>query len=138
MTPRQKILKLFYPFLRKAKSFISSKKSIVYNTARTAPRTSFYDLHAIANNGSSINFEQFKGKKVLLVNTASDCGYTGQYAQLEKLYKQYKHKLVILGFPANDFKEQEKGNDEQIKQFCKLNYGISFQLMKKSVVVKNQ
>ncbi|HXL59000.1 MAG TPA: glutathione peroxidase, partial [Chitinophagaceae bacterium] len=79
----------------------------------------------------------FKGKKVLLVNTASDCGYTGQYEELEKLYQQYKQRLIVIGFPANDFKEQEKGSDEEIAQFCTINYRITFPLMKKSIVIKS-
>src|SRR5258705_9064820 len=72
----------------------------------------------------------------MLVNTASDCGYTGQYDALQKLYEQNEGRLVIIGFPANDFKQEEKGTDEEIAQFCKLNFGVSFPLMKKSVVVK--
>ena len=72
----------------------------------------------------------------MIVNTASDCGYTGQYDGLEKLYQRYKNEFVILAFPANDFKEQEKGTDEDIAAFCKLNYGITFPLMKKSIVIK--
>ena len=78
-----------------------------------------------------------KGKKVLLVNTASNCGYTSQYSELQELYEKYKGKLEIIGFPANDFKEQEKGSDEEIAQFCKVNFGVSFPLMKKSVVIKS-
>jgi len=77
-----------------------------------------------------------KGKKILLVNTASECGYTGQYDQLQKLYSGYNNQLVIIGFPANDFKEQEKGTNEEIAAFCKQNYGVSFPLAEKSVVVK--
>jgi glutathione peroxidase len=73
---------------------------------------------------------------VLLVNTASNCGFTNQYDDLQKLHEQFPNELVILGFPANDFKEQEKGNDEEIAQFCKINFGVTFQLMKKSSVVK--
>ena len=72
----------------------------------------------------------------MLVNTASDCGYTGQYDDLQKLSEQYKDKLVVIGFPANDFKEQEKGTDEEIASFCKKNFGVSFPLMKKSRVIK--
>lgn len=67
----------------------------------------------------------------MLVNTASDCGYTNQLNDLQKLSEQYSEKLVIIGFPANDFKEQEKGTDEEIAKFCKVNYGVSFPLMKK-------
>ena len=83
-----------------------------------------------------LDLHQYKGKKILLVNTASDCGFTAQYDELEKLYQQYKDRLVIIAFPANDFKEQEKKDDPSIATFCKLNYGISFPLMQKSHVIK--
>jgi glutathione peroxidase len=135
MTLRQKILKLFYPLLRKI-SNIKADKAIFSNIHNKKPIASFYNLHVIANNGALINFTQFKGKKVLLVNTASDCGYTGQYEELQKLYEQYQEKLLVVGFPANDFKEQEKGSDEDIAQFCKINYGVTFPLIKKSSVIK--
>src|SRR5215831_12980124 len=120
MTPRQKILKLLYPLFRKLKSIGGSGTLVFENKAHTSPSVPFYQLYATSNNGNPMNFEKFRGKKVLLVNTASDCGYTGQYDELEKLYKQFQNKLVILGFPANDFKEQEKGTDEEIAQFCKI------------------
>ena len=74
----------------------------------------------------------------MIVNTASDCGYTPQYAELQKLYQHAKEELEIIAFPANDFKEQEKGTDEEIAQFCSLNYGVSFPLTKKTVVVKGE
>jgi glutathione peroxidase len=118
------------------KSFGSADNLMLRNDEKKKPYTSFYNLRAIANNGALINFDQLKGKKVLLVNTASDCGYTGQYEELQKLYEQYQNKLIVLGFPANDFKEQEKGNDEEIAQFCKINYGVTFPLIKKSSVIK--
>ena len=70
------------------------------------------------------------------MNTASDCGYTAQYDDLQKMYMENKDKLIILGFPSNDFGNQEKGNDEEIAQFCKINFGITFPLMKKTVVKK--
>ena len=88
-------------------------------------------------NGKPVSLALLKGKKVLIVNTASDCGYTDQYAELEKLYQQYKGQLEILAFPANDFKEQEKGNDAAIAEFCKKNYGVSFPLMARSTVIKS-
>src|SRR3954454_9956360 len=108
MTSRQEILKFFYPALRKVSNFRSSRNLILNNTANKTPLKSFYDLHVVANNGTLINFNQFKGKKVLLVNTASDCGYTGQYDELQKLYEQYQNKLSVLDLPANDFKKQQK------------------------------
>lgn len=100
------------------------------------PPVSFYSLPGTLNNGAPADLSQYKGKKLLLVNTASDCGYTNQYDGLEKLYEKYSGKLTIIGFPANDFKEQEKGSDEAIAEFCKVNFGVTFPLMKKSSVVK--
>ena len=103
-----------------------------------SPTVSFYSLKTFANDGTEISLDRFKGKKILIVNTASDCGYTPQYHDLQELYNTYKNKLVIIGFPANDFGEQEKGSDEQISGFCKKNYGVDFPLAKKSSVVKGQ
>ena len=90
------------------------------------------------NTGKELKFDSLKGKKILLVNTASDCGYTGQYDDLQKLYQDYSDRLMVIGFPANDFKQQEKGNDEEIAQFCKLNFGVTFPLAKKSPVIKGE
>ncbi|QEC70197.1 glutathione peroxidase [Panacibacter ginsenosidivorans] len=134
MTLRQSILKTFYPVLM---AFGKSKNE-QKNTTNMQPPVSFYSLHTTDNKGNSVNFEQFHGKKILLVNTASDCGYTPQYEDLEKLYRQYKDRLMIIAFPANDFGEQEKGNDEEVATFCKVNYGVTFPLMKKSIVVKGK
>lgn len=103
---------------------------------KAMPTVSFYSLKDTLIDGTAFDFEKLKGKKIMLVNTASDCGYTGQYDDLQKLSEQYKDKLVVIGFPANDFKEQEKGSDEEIAAFCKLNFGVSFPLMKKSSVKK--
>ncbi|HRI19778.1 MAG TPA: glutathione peroxidase [Panacibacter sp.] len=135
MTLRQSLLKTFYPVIMAANNFFSGNKPVLQNTANIKPPSSFYNLKATANDGVEVDFNQFAGKKILIVNTASDCGYTGQYEELEKLYSQYKNKLVIIGFPANDFKEQEKGSDETIAKFCKENYGVTFLLMKKSSVI---
>jgi glutathione peroxidase len=93
---------------------------------------SFYDLKAKTIDGKEFSFADLKGKKVLIVNTASKCGYTPQYEDLEKLYKEYKDKnLVIIGFPANNFGRQEPGTNEEIEEFCKKNYGVTFQMMEK-------
>jgi glutathione peroxidase len=135
MNYRQKVLKAVYPVWmwlsrktgKNAKELSSNKK----------PPVSFYTLKGTLNDGSSFDFSTLKGKKVLLVNTASECGYTNQYESLQKLSEQYKDKLVVIGFPANDFKEQEKGTDEEIASFCKKNYGVTFPLMKKSIVIKS-
>jgi glutathione peroxidase len=81
--------------------------------------------------GDSINLADYKGKKILIVNTASKCGYTPQYAGLEKLYKGHKQDLVIIGFPANNFGAQEPGSNSEIAQFCQRNYGVSFPMAAK-------
>jgi len=87
---------------------------------------SIYDFKAPGLSGGTINFSDFKGKKILIVNTASKCGNTPQYSDLEKLYEKYKDKLVIVGFPANNFGAQEPGTNEEIGEFCKKNYGVTF------------
>jgi glutathione peroxidase len=137
MTFRQKILKTLYPAILFFSKLTGSKASINKNKTNMQPQFSFYNLNDTLNNGTLFSFDTLKGKKILLVNTASNCGYTNQYEALQSLHQQYGHKLVIIGFPSNDFKEQEKGNDEEIASFCKLNYGVTFLLMKKSGVLKN-
>ncbi|GAC1437897.1 MAG: glutathione peroxidase [Sediminibacterium sp.] len=117
------------------KSKLFGRTGMQENAGKIKPVVSFYGLKVIANNGSPIDFGRFKGKKVLLVNTASDCGFTRQYEELEQLHNRYKDKLVVLGFPANDFKQQEKKDDAAIAEFCKVNFGVTFQLMQKSQVV---
>jgi len=106
-------------------------------TDNVKPLTPFHTLFTTLNNGSQLDFEKLKDKKVLIVNTASNCGYTNQYSELQKLYENCRGKLMIIGFPSNDFKEQEKGNDEEIAEFCQVNFGVSFPLAKKSVVIKS-
>jgi glutathione peroxidase len=88
--------------------------------------------------GNTIDFAKFKGKKILVVNTASKCGYTKQYEGLEQLYKANKDKLVVVGFPANNFGQQEPGSNEEIQEFCKIRYGVSFPLASKVEVVGDQ
>jgi len=92
---------------------------------------SIYDFKAPGLTGGTINFSDFKGKKILIVNTASQCGNTPQYADLEKLYEKYKDKLVIVGFPANNFGAQEPGTNQEINSFCKKNYGVTFPMAEK-------
>jgi glutathione peroxidase len=86
-------------------------------------------------DGKTIDFSSFKGKKILIVNTASQCGYTPQYAELEKLYTQYKDKLVIVGFPANNFGQQEPGTNSEIKEFCTSKFNVSFPMAEKISVI---
>lgn len=91
----------------------------------------FYDIPVEALEGGSIDLKAYKGKKILIVNTASKCGYTKQYAELQDLYNKYKDKLVIIGFPANNFGGQEPGTNTEIKEFCKKNYGVTFPMAAK-------
>ncbi len=92
----------------------------------------FYDLKTKTIDGKEFSFSDLKGKKVLVVNTASKCGYTPQYEELEQVYKKYKdNNFIIIGFPANNFLKQEPGSNEEIKEFCTKNYGVSFPMMQK-------
>ncbi len=93
--------------------------------------TSLYDFKMNSIDGKEIDFSVYKGKTLLIVNTASQCGYTPQYKELQKLHETYGDKLIILGFPANNFGGQEPGSNAQIAQFCEKNFGVSFQLFEK-------
>src|SRR4030095_1966945 len=115
------------------RSFGKTSKVLV-NRNNIQPHQSFYSLSAELNNGTVLSFNSLKGKKSLLVNTASDCGYTNQYSDLQKLYEEYQDILTVIAFPANDFKEQEKGSDEEIKNFCKINFGVTFPIALKGPV----
>jgi glutathione peroxidase len=102
------------------------------STLNAQQAKSFYDYKVLDINGKPYDLSQLKGKKILVVNTASKCGNTPQYSDLEKLYNEYKGKnFVIIGFPANDFMGQEPGTNEEIKAFCTANYGVTFPLMSK-------
>jgi glutathione peroxidase len=92
---------------------------------------SIYDFKVAGLTGQTIDFSQFKGKKILIVNTASKCGFTPQYESLEKLYESHKDNLVIVGFPANNFLHQEPGSNAEIATFCQKNYGVSFPMAAK-------
>ncbi len=137
MTLKQSVLKYFYAVIMWGSHLANKKNAVLENVNNAAPSQSLYALTVTDNSGKRFSLEQYKGKKIMLVNTASDCGFTAQYAELEKLYQQHKEKLIILAFPANDFKQQEKGTDADIAQFCKINYGVSFPIMQKSIVIKN-
>jgi glutathione peroxidase len=93
--------------------------------------TSIYDFKMASLDGQEIDFSRYKGKTLLLVNVASKCGFTPQYADLEKLHEQYGDKVVVLGFPANNFGSQEPGTSLQIAEFCEKNYGVKFQMFEK-------
>jgi glutathione peroxidase len=136
VTLRQQILKWVYPLFVKFKTIRGENRQLK-QPASNDPSIPFYTLSAFLNNGKEFSLENLKGKKVLVVNTASNCGYTNQYSELQELYEKHKTSLVVFGFPSNDFKEQEKGSDDEIAKFCQVNFGVSFPLAKKSVVIKN-
>ncbi|WP_371486594.1 glutathione peroxidase [Cloacibacterium normanense] len=98
---------------------------------------SIHSFKVKALDGKTIDFSKFKGKKILIVNTASECGFTPQYEGLQKLYETYKDQLVIVGFPANNFGGQEPGSNEEIGAFCRKNYGVTFPMAAKVSVKGN-
>jgi len=105
---------------------------LLFITVAGFAQNSIYSYKVKDIDGKEFDFASLKGKKVMIVNTASKCGFTPQYEELEKLYEKYKdHNFVIIGFPANNFKEQEPGTNEEIKQFCTLEYGVTFPMMSK-------
>ena len=107
-----------------------SDKSTLYQFLEANPNAKVKSI-----DGTEYDYSQLKGKKVLIVNTASECGYTPQYDDLEKLYQTYKDKLIILGFPANNFGGQEPGTNEEIKEFCKTKFSVSFPMFEKISVL---
>jgi glutathione peroxidase len=138
MTGKQKIMKTIYPLITGVTRLFGKNSDVFVNSDNKAPAKSLYNLPVKLNSGNQLNLEELSGKKILIVNTASDCGYTRQYEELQQLQERYQGKLQVIGFPANDFSEQEKGTDAEIMQFCKLNYGITFPLSTKTVVIKTE
>lgn len=134
MTLRQRLLKFAYPALMWVTRLVDKNSDIITHSAQTPP-VSFYGLSAVSIEGKPVDWTLLRGKKVLLVNTASDCGYTAQYATLQTLQDRFADRLVVIGFPANDFKEQEQGDNASIASFCQRNYGVRFLLMQKTSVV---
>lgn len=125
---------MVYPVFMFLQKDLSSKK-IQSNMEHTQPPPmSLFSLQVWANSGKQFAWEHVKGKYILLVNTASECGYTPQYNHLEALHQQYNSKLAVIGFPANDFGGQEPDSDDQIASFCQLNFGVTFPIMKKGAV----
>ena len=133
MTLLQRIYKTIYPL---TKSIIPKKTIIKDRDIITGE--SFYDLDAIVNDGRWFDFSNLKDKAVLIVNTASNCVFTPQYEELQQLYKLYSDKITVLAFPSNDFLKQEPATDNAIRSFCFENYGITFPIMRKSVILKKE
>jgi len=119
--------------------FILLNLFIFTTSSKTEKAMSIYDFEIQSLDGKIINFSDFIGKNVLIVNTASECGFTPQYADLQLLHEEFGDKVTILGFPANNFGGQEPGSDQEIAQFCEKNYGVTFPMFSKMEVVgKNQ
>lgn len=105
--------------------------SMLWTTSSDNPVENIYNFKVESIDGKSIDLSTFKGKKILIVNTASKCGFTPQYKDLEELSKRYKDNLVVIGFPANNFNQQEPGTNQDIQEFCEINYGVTFLLSEK-------
>ena len=103
----------------------------LFSKPKTSPMESIYSIKINALNGNPINLSDYKGKYILFVNVASECGFTGQYEGLQKLYETYQDKLMIIGVPCNQFGGQEPGSANEIQEFCKINYGVTFLITEK-------
>lgn len=118
------------------KKFVCLLIIIIFMNTACTQNKSLYDFKITDIDGKEFDMSSLEGKKVLIVNVASRCGLTPQYEQLQELYTKYKDRnFIILGFPSNDFKGQEPGSNEEIKEFCSLNYGVTFPMMSKVTVI---
>ena len=125
----KKIFIMLLSFAAFIQSCSQQKKEV--SQEKNLAMKSIYDYKVESGDGKEINFADFKGKKILIVNTASECGFTPQYADLEKISKEYADQLVVVGFPANNFGGQEPGTNEEIGAFCQKNYGVTFPIAAK-------
>ncbi len=132
----RKIITATYPLRMRVSKLMGMGIRIYENENNVAAQENFYSLKATLSTGGEVNFTQFKNQKVLIVNVASACGFTPQYTTLEKL-NQKDRSLAILGFPSNNFGNQEPGNDTEINHFCKINYDLTFPLFQKNDVKGN-
>ena len=135
MTITQKIYQTIYPALRAAGRLLGFKAKMKTNTGEIMPDRLPWELSAFTNQGKKVDFGSMKGRYLLIANTASQCGYTAQYAELQRLQDQYADRLTVLAFPANDFGGQEPGSNDEIAHFCAVNFGVSFPVMMKTDVV---
>lgn len=132
------IISIFLANCQKSDSSkVQASLSLSSNAVNLTDMSKFYTFKIKSLDGEEIDFAQYKGKNVLLVNVASKCGYTPQYADLQKLHEKYGSQVVVLGFPSNDFGGQEPGSHEEIASFCKKNYGVTFQMFEKISVKGN-
>jgi len=134
MTIIQKINRTFYPILAKLAKGLGVKGRVSTNFEEVKPLRSIYNLQCHSNQGVVVALDNYKGRYMLITNTASNCGYTQQYAELQRLQDKFTQNLSVIAFPSNDFSGQEPGSDEEIEQFCQVNFGVKFPLMMKSEV----
>jgi glutathione peroxidase len=113
------------------KNIISKKQTILSSTNVNNYKGSFYDFTVNDLSGKPTSLKDFQGKTVILINVASKCGFTPQYADWQKFHEEHGDKVVVLGFPANDFMSQEPGSSEEIAEFCQKNYGVTFRMFEK-------
>ncbi|RYZ19635.1 MAG: glutathione peroxidase [Chitinophagaceae bacterium] len=133
LTARQRLMKALYPVYLLFNKLTGRHRTVLRNPG-ARPQRSLYDLEVPLGNGRVLALSEFRGRKLLLVNTASDCIYTDQYKELQDLMAHYGDGLVVIAFPSNDFREQEKGSDADITSFCQLNYGVTFPVAHKAPV----
>ena len=118
------------------KFLLSDKSEVAMRPENTpAPTKSLYDFTVKTIDGKPVALKQFQGKKVIVLNTASKCGFTPQFEDWEAFYKKHGDKIIVLGFPSNDFKGQDPGSNEEIAEFCKKNYGVTFPMFEKIDVI---
>ncbi|KMQ67325.1 glutathione peroxidase [Chryseobacterium sp. FH2] len=127
----KKVFLLMLSFVAFLQSCMNQKSEVSKAKTDELMGKTIYDFKVESLDGKEINFADFKGKKILIVNTASECGFTPQYADLEKVAEEYKDKVVVVGFPANNFGGQEPATNTEIGAFCQKNYGVTFPLAAK-------
>lgn len=127
------IINFFYVPRMKLNKHLKMGK-VLTNKENVKALKSIFEIEYELKNGEKTTLNQYKGKKILIVNTASECGYTPQYAQLQEMHEQMNDHLQILAFPSNDFGAQEPGSDDEITDFCRVNYGVTFPVLKKTEV----
>jgi glutathione peroxidase len=135
MTISQQFKKSIYPLLKTAGSLFGANGKRYLNKKNAAPLKPVYALFAHTNQGKEVCLDTYRGKYLLIANTASHCGYTAQYAELQQLQDKYAANLTVLAFPANDFGGQEPETNDTIANFCAVNFGVKFPVMMKSEVV---
>ncbi|RYZ24134.1 MAG: glutathione peroxidase [Chitinophagaceae bacterium] len=136
MTLRQRILKSLHPVAAALGRLAGRHSTVLRNSDKVLPAEPIYGQAVMLANGQALPLEHYRGRKLLLVNTASDCIYTAQYQELQELMAHYGEGLVVIAFPSNDFKEQERGSDSDISSFCQLNYGVTFPVAHKAPVLR--